>query len=138
MEQYEKDFLNELREKRTTYADMIDFCCDNMILNNSLISELEAVGIYFDTYCGSLEKYIDENDNEITEEEYNESEGAYIHYAEVFQYYIISERDAERLADYTNEVVIYNEELDLYILCVTHCGTMWSGVPSNWKNPEKD
>ena len=138
MEQYEKDFLNELREKRTTYADMIDFCCDNCLLNNYIYDKLSESGYYFDTYCGSLEQYVDETGEEITEEEYHESENAHIHYEEVYQYYIISEIDAERLADYTNEVVIYNEDLDLYILCVTHFGTAWSGVPSNWKDPEKD
>lgn len=29
-------FLDELKEKRTTYAEMIDFCCDNCILNNDI------------------------------------------------------------------------------------------------------
>ena len=33
--------------------------------------------------------------------------------------------------------VVYNDELDLYLLCVTHFGTMWSGVPSNWKSLEE-
>lgn len=138
MEQYQKDFLNELREKRTTYAEMIDFCCENCLLNNEIVPELEKSGFYFNNFCGSIERFFNENGDEITEDEFNESENAYIHYDDVYQYYIISERDAERLADFTNEVVIFSEELDLYILCVTHCGTAWSGVPSNWKDPEKD
>lgn len=134
MEQYQKDLLKELRAERKSYLDMIDFCCDSCLLNNGIVPELEKSGFCFDFYCGSLEKYVDENDNEITEEEYYESESAHIYYDQIFQYYIISERDAERLADFTSEVVIFNEELDLYILCVTHCGTAWSGVPANWKN----
>ena len=32
---------------------------------------------------------------------------------------------------------MYNEELDLYILCVTHCGTGWDYVQANWKNEEE-
>lgn len=51
MEQYEKDFLNELRQKRTTYADMIDYCCDNMILNNYIYDKSTELGIYFDNFC---------------------------------------------------------------------------------------
>ena len=138
MEQYQKDFLQELREKRTTYADMIGFCCDNCLLNNEIVPELEKSGFYFDLYCGDLVEYYDGNGNIITEEEADESENAETYYKEIYQYYIISERDAERLADYTNEIVLYNEQLDLYILCVTHCGTAWNGVPAAWKNPEKD
>lgn len=138
MEQYEKDFLNELREKRTTYADMINFCCDNCLLNNEIVPELEKSGFYFDNFCGSIERFFNENGDEITEDEYSELEGAYSEIKEIYQYYIISERDAERLADYTNEIIIFNEDLDLYLLCVTHFGTAWSGVSSNWKNPEKD
>lgn len=47
---------------------------------------------------------------------------------EVFQYFIISERGAEILKDYTDEIVFYNEELDLYVWGVTHCGTSWDYV----------
>lgn len=134
MEQYEKEFLNELREKRATYSDMIDFCCDNCILNNEIVSELETADFYFDFYCGDLVEYYDENGKEITEEEAEENENSETYYKEIYQYYIISEHDAERLADYTNEIVLYNKRLDLYILCVTHCGTAWNCVPANWKN----
>ena len=58
-------------------------------------------------------------------------------YVDIYQQYIITSQDAERLAEYTNEIVVYNDELDLYLLCVTHFGTMWSGVPSNWKSLEE-
>lgn len=138
MEQYKKDFLNELRENRTTFAEMIDFCCDNCLLNNEIMPELEKSGFYFDVYCGNLTEYYDENGNIITEEEAEEDENSEIYYKEIYQYYIISERDAERLAAYTNEIVLHNEQLDIYILCVTHYGTAWNGVPANWKDPEKD
>ena len=137
MEQYQKDFLNELREKRTTYTEMIDFCCDNCLLSNEIVPELEKSGFYFDVYCGDYVEYYDENGKEITEEEAEANENSETYYKEIYQYYIISERDAERLADYTREIVLHNERLDLYILCVTHYGTAWSGVPASWKNPEK-
>lgn len=117
MENWKKEFIAELKEKRTTYADMIDFCCDNMVLNNSIMPELSARGFYFDVYCAP-----DNDDDE------------YYYDDEIYQQFIISERDAERLAEYTNEIVYFNEELDLYLLCVTHYGTMWSGVSANWKS----
>ena len=112
------EFLKELKEKRKTYAEMIDFCCDNLILNNYIIEELSKKGYFFDFYCGT--DYDEKNDI----------------YFDIYQYFIISERDAERLSEYTNEIVFYNEELDLYILGVTHCGTAWAGVSANWKEEE--
>ena len=49
-------------------------------------------------------------------------------FAEVFQYYIISESGAELLADYTNELVYYSYDLDVYLWGVTHYGTSWDYV----------
>ena len=50
------------------------------------------------------------------------------HYEEIFQYYIISDNGAEILKDYTNEIVFYNEALDMYVWGVTHWGTSWDYV----------
>lgn len=49
-------------------------------------------------------------------------------YYEIYQYYIISESGARFLRDYTDEIVFYNEELDLYLWGITHFGTAWSYV----------
>lgn len=136
-----KTFLEELKEERTTYREMIDFCCDSLVLNNYLIEELPKKAFYFDVFCGDLFNYFDENWEEITKEEYEQlnEKDAETHEQEVdiYQYFIITERDAERLQKYTNELVLYNEQLDLYLLCVCHFGTGWSGVPANWKNEEE-
>lgn len=96
--------------------------------------------IFFETYCGSEYTYYNKDDEEITEEEFYEQEddGAYQEYDDIYQYYIISSYDAERLSDYTEELVIYNDDLDLYILCVKHWGTAWCGVPANWKEIEEE
>ena len=50
------------------------------------------------------------------------------HYDEIFQYFIISDNGAEILKDYTNEIVFYNEALDMYVWGVTHWGTSWEYV----------
>jgi hypothetical protein len=112
------EILETLKKERTSYAEMMKFCCDSMILNNDIISELSKKDFYFDIYCG---------------EDYDEES---VEYREVYQYYIISGSDAERLADFTNELVYFNEELDLYILGVTHWGTSWEYVAANWKEEE--
>ena len=95
---------------------MIDFCCENLILNNELINTLPSKGFYFDVFCGF---------------DYDEDAEEYF---DVFQYFIIGQQDAERLEEYTNELVYYCEELDLYLLGVCHLGTPWNGVPANWKD----
>lgn len=132
-----KEFLKELQEERATYKGMIDFCCDNLILNNCIIEELTKQNFYFNIYCGDDTEYQNADGEYITQEEYfkleEEGEQIYSNYVEIYQYYIISEYDAERLAKYTNELVYYNEDLDLYLLGVCHYGTSWDYVPSNWK-----
>ena len=50
------------------------------------------------------------------------------HYKEIFQYFIISDNGAEILKDYTDEIVFYNEALDMYVWGVTHWGTIWDYV----------
>lgn len=49
-------------------------------------------------------------------------------YVEGYQFFIISPGSFEVLKDWTDEIVYYNEELDLYVWMVTHWGTPWTGV----------
>ena len=52
---------------------------------------------------------------------------------EVYQWYIISDNGASILKDWTNEIVYYNDELDLYLWGVTHYGTSWDYVLTDIK-----
>lgn len=47
--------------------------------------------------------------------------------------YIISRRGYVFLKEYTDELVFYNENLDLYIWAVTHWGTSWEYVLTDVK-----
>lgn len=47
---------------------------------------------------------------------------------EVYQYYIISDSGFRFLEDYTDEIVYYHEELDMYVWGITHFGTSWDYV----------
>ena len=132
----DKKFLQRLIDEHPTYSQMVEFCSENIILNNYIVPELAQKGYLFDTYCGKGETYYNEEGEEITREEYEEQEdcGAYSQYDDIYQYCIVDSPD--RFEQYTNELLIYNEELDLYILCVKHLGTSWDYVSANWKNPE--
>lgn len=61
------------------------------------------------------------------QEEYNEIEN------DIYQYFIIDSAGYRILTEYTNEIVFYNEELDLAIWGVTHFGTGWSYVLTDIK-----
>lgn len=52
---------------------------------------------------------------------------------DIYQYYIISEYGYEFLEKYTDEIVFYNEKLDVYIWGITHFGTSWDYVLTDIK-----
>lgn len=137
-----KELLKQWKKEKNTYYKMIEMACGNkIILNNYIVSELQNAGLYFDWFAGSDVYYTDDNGEKISAKQYDkiiENGGeAYKNFCEIYQYYIISGNDAEFLKEYTNELILYNSEIDLYILCVTHWGTSWNCVPANWKNPEE-
>lgn len=101
-EELRMQILERNKKERNSYLAMVRWCCDSMIMNNSLERNLAEKEFYFDPWCGDL---------------YDEEEDSY---AEIYQQYIIDEDGARRLAEYTNEIVMYCEELDIYLLCVTH------------------
>lgn len=136
---WNQQFLEDLREKCPTYRAMVEFCADSIIMNNFIIEALAKKGLYFETYSGSDRSFYNADGDEITEQEFYdlENQGGYDEYDDIYQFFMISGNDAERFATYTNELIIYNDELDLYILCVKHWGTSWDSVPANWKTPEE-
>jgi hypothetical protein len=95
----------------------IDYKCladivGSRILNFELIKyEVD----YWELYSGI--DYNEENDD----------------YYEIFQYYIISDNAAEFLAEYTDEIVYYNSQLDVYLWGITHWGTGWDYVLTDIK-----
>ena len=60
-----------------------------------------------------------------------ENEDGYFH--DVYQYYIITYGGARTLAEFTDELVYYHEELDMYLWGITHFGTSWDYVLTDIK-----
>lgn len=52
---------------------------------------------------------------------------------DIYQYYIISRYGYVFLQKYTDEIVFYNEKLDVYLWGVTHFGTSWDYVLTDIK-----
>lgn len=62
--------------------------------------------------------------------DYDEDTGEW---KEIFQYYIISGSFAEMLKDLTDEIVYYDNALNIYVWGVTHFGTAWDYVATDIK-----
>lgn len=100
----------------------------DMILNNNILKmgdpddwELENG---YDCWA------YDKDGNEVepySDEEYDRE------YIDIYQTYIISDRGADILKEYTNEIVYYNNELDMYLWGITHFGTSWDYVLTDIK-----
>lgn len=89
----------------------------NLVLNNSIVPN------YFEDF--ELEHgtdYDEEND----------------HYYDIYQYYIISGYGARILTERTDEIVYYNEKLDMYVWGITHLGTSWDYVLTDIKVDEEN
>lgn len=71
------------------------------------------------------QRKIDEIRNEIEELEQEQD-----YQPEIFQYYVVSDNGAEILKE-CNEIVFYNDTLDMYLWGVTHYGTSWDYVLTN-------
>lgn len=54
-------------------------------------------------------------------------------YYDIYQWYIVGDSGYRDLARLTDEIIYYNEQLDLYLWGVTHFGTAWSHVLTDIK-----
>ena len=119
--------LEELEEKFDELENEIEELLDEY----EPFDDGEHIGIKAKIHAKEKEKTelqnkIVELEVEIRELENQEEE------REVFQWYIVSDGGAEILKD-MNEIVYYNEELDMYLWGVTHFGTGWDYVLTNIK-----
>lgn len=90
---------------------------------------------------GELYAYydIDNGYEEITREEAEKMDMCCIEeeMIEVYQWYIITDAGAQLLMRDTDELVFYDNELDVYVWGVTHWGTSWDYVLTGIKLRQK-
>lgn len=102
------------------------------VLNNSIFEFGQGIGYGWELVNGLDFDY---------EEEYEEEEEI-IEEPEVFQWYIVSDSGAQIIQDYTNEILYYHDELNIYLWGVTHWGTGWdyvlTDIPCNCGYDSKD
>lgn len=102
-------------------------CCDT---DGEEYTEAEAYELIDELQdkLDELEEDEEANAEEIAELERRIEKLQDSHYQEVFQWFIISDNGAELLKEWTDEIVFYNAELDMYVWGVTHYGTSWDYV----------
>lgn len=99
------------------------------VLNNNILEETTAKGYYWETVNGSEVSYYDNSKGEYVDyDDIEDWDNIAETYAEIFQFFIISDPGYQILSDLTDEIIFYNEELDIYLWGVTHWGTAWDYV----------
>lgn len=95
--------------------------CFNSVLNNDIMSLTYDIGSW-DQVSGIVD-----NSEEIEELESEQDDD------QEYQWFIVDDWGARLLQQETNEIVYYNETLDIYLWGVTHYGTSWNYVLTNIK-----
>ena len=115
-----------------SYRTIVNLFISDLVLCNNIVEVDQSV---YDNLIIE-EKYYNENDEEITEEEYFENDNAYCDNScdEIYQYYLCN------LSSYEKEqckkaglLLSYSDKLDCDVLCVTHWGTSWDYVLTSVK-----
>jgi hypothetical protein len=107
------------KKGRLDYASMVEWCTEGQMVMLS-VSPWKL-----------SEDWQEQVEEEETEEAYEDEE------EEVFQWFIIDDTAADFFAQLTNELIYYSEYLDMYLLGVTHWGTSWDYVLTEWKLEEE-
>lgn len=103
-----------------------------IIDNTEEIEELEEKRDELEEQNENSPSQIIENEIDEINEQIEELEQEQDNDPEVFQWFIVSDWGARLLQD-INEIVYYNETLDMYLWGVTHYGTSWDYVLTNIK-----
>lgn len=136
MGEYEKE--NGYASYRTIVERFIGDCvlCNNIVnIDTSVYDNMEN-GV----------RYVDDEGNYRTEEEYNNDNTGTIdtEYEEIYQYYLcnVGQWDREQALK-AGLILSYSDMLDCDVLCVDHYGTSWDYVLTdvklfdNWEELEK-
>lgn len=108
-----QEYLEDLKTKLEEAQEKADY-----MLNTRLVEMLEAGIDRLDNAIMEIDCDIAELQREMEEE------------PEIFQWYVVDDQGADILKEF-NEVVYYNEELDIYLWGITHYGTSWDYVLTN-------
>ena len=93
----------------------VDYAC--------LASSFDAI------LCNDITKYMEDFEL-VNGSDYDEEDD---YYYDIYQYFLIDENGYNILKEYTDEIVYYLRDLDIYVWGVTHFGTSWRYVLTDIK-----
>lgn len=103
-----------------------------IIDNTDEIEELEEKRDELELENESSQSQITENEINEINEQIEELESEQDDDPEIFQWFIVDDWGARLLQD-IDEIVYYNNKLDMYLWGITHYGTSWDNVLTNIK-----
>ena len=116
---------------------------------SGLEEQIENAEIRVDDLQEEMDKDIPDCNLQETEDKINELEGKMECWKneietlqegetkDIHQYYIVSKQAAEILLNESSELVLYNDELDMYVWCICFCGADWKDVLTDIPIPEQ-
>ena len=115
-----------------SYRTIVEYFIGDIVLCNNITEIDESI---YDN-LPIKERYYNENDEEITEEEYYNDDNAYFDNSapEIYQYYLCHVSDYEKeQCEKAGLILSYSDKLECDVLCVDHWGTSWDYVLTNVK-----
>lgn len=126
------------------YWKQVGGFCDNSYAIEQIEEDIEKIEEKIEDIEKKLENWLDEETEEsynnelsdleekktILEEEKENLEEEQDNLPEVYQWFIVGD-NAVSILEENNEIVFYNDTLDLYLWGVTHWGTSWDYVLTN-------
>ena len=120
-----------MKSKTISYRELADKLHGIVLCNNATqVDEFWHESIIVGPL---LEKKLDED-----REEYGEEYGIYDYLESIYQTFIIDDTAARDLVNHTTELVSYSDTLDVFLWHVTHYGTSWNGVHTQWYDRADD
>lgn len=127
------------KEKQLNLNEFINFYDLDMILNNTLIEnnyfeldnysemlEVEEKEIQNDLYnYFDVEEIEELKETGELKEAITDKATENIYQEDIYQYFIISYHQIDYWKEYTYYPIFYSDELDIYLLGITHFGTSW-------------
>lgn len=117
--------MTKEKTKSISYSELAK-CVGDCILNNNIRTAFNTDYDDWELINGKTEYcYTHENEKDCEKNDYIDcNHESY----DIYQDYIITQSGAEYLQRVSNEIVFYNEKLEMYVWCITHFGTAWNGV----------
>lgn len=116
----------KLYDGRVHGQKVSDYALENGYLDYHTLSKLVGDCVL----NNNIYEYVGYGNWELESGEEEDEDGDFY---EIYQYYIVADYGARFLADFTDEIVFYNEQLDMYLWGITHFGTSWDYVLTDVK-----